>query len=103
MASRKGPAMIDRLIREVASERYAQDDGMNFGLGTVDYRDLAPVTEQLVTSYAQIATLGLPPKAVALAMLGATVNLFEAFGLAGQLPELLRATADMVEFEGQPS
>ncbi|MBF7014536.1 hypothetical protein HWN72_23785 [Novosphingobium sp. HR1a] len=67
----------------------------------MDYRDFAPVSHQLAATYARLAERGLPASTVAVAMLGATVNFYECFGLSAELPEQLRALADLVEY-GRP-
>ncbi|WP_232491541.1 hypothetical protein [Novosphingobium kaempferiae] len=64
----------------------------------IDYRAFAPVSRQLAASYACIAEMGLPASAVAVAMLGATVNFYECFGMSQELPSTLRALADTLEF-----
>lgn len=74
----------------------------NFHSG-IDFRDFAPVSQQLVASYARIAQLGLPANTVAAAMLGATLNFYKAFGMSNELPDLLRSMADMIERQGKPS
>lgn len=69
-------------------------------MADLDYRDLAPAAHELAAIYARMMTLGLPASALASAMLGATVNFYECFGMSNELPELLRALADRLEFEG---
>lgn len=69
----------------------------------VDYQLLAPVTQQLIASYSQLVLLGVPPHAIARAMLGAAINFHAAYGLTAELPALLRAAADQLEFKGAPS
>ncbi|WP_404477816.1 hypothetical protein [Novosphingobium sp. BL-52-GroH] len=64
----------------------------------IDYREFAPVSRQLLASYARVAELGMPASTVAGAMLGATLNFYELFGMTQELPTLLRAMADMLEF-----
>ena len=63
----------------------------------LNYRDFAPVSRQLAASYAQIAERGLPVQVVAAAMLGATLNFYDAFGLSHELPDLLRSIADLID------
>lgn len=62
-----------------------------------DYRDFAIVSQQLSASYARLAAMGFPQHTVATAMLGATVNLYDCFGMATELPAVLRALADRLE------
>ncbi|GLK45861.1 MULTISPECIES: hypothetical protein [Novosphingobium] len=66
----------------------------------IDYRDFAPVSHQLATIYGRLAERGLPASTVAVAMLGATVNFYECFGLSAELPGQLRALADLMEYGG---
>jgi hypothetical protein len=66
----------------------------------IDYRDLAPASHELTAIYARMMNTGLPANALALAMLGATVNFYDCFDMSGELPELLRALADRLEFDG---
>lgn len=63
------------------------------------FREFASVSESLMDGYARFVRLGLPGYAVGLAMLGATVNLFELLEIEGELPELLRGLADRIEPE----
>lgn len=67
-----------------------------------DYREFALVSQQLTASYARLAAMGMPQHAVATAMLGATVNLYECFGMTADLPAVLRALADRLEQSGVP-
>jgi len=101
LIERKDFEMYERLICAIADRSSGFDEDPVSD--PLDYRQLGPVSKQLMASYAKVAELGLPPHAVALAMLGATVNLFDAYGLGEQLPELLRATADLIEYPGQLS
>jgi hypothetical protein len=65
----------------------------------LDHRDLAPVAQQLMSSYARLAEKGLPANAVAAAMVAATLNFYSAFDMSQELPMLLRAMADMMEMQ----
>jgi hypothetical protein len=65
----------------------------------LDHRDLAPVAQQLMSSYARLAEKGLPANAVAAAMVAATLNFYTAFDMSQELPMLLRAMADMMEMQ----
>ncbi|MGF7153230.1 hypothetical protein GGR40_000972 [Novosphingobium gossypii] len=68
----------------------------------LDYRQFALVSQQLTASYARLSAMGMPQHAVATAMLGATVNLYECFGMTAELPAVLRALADRLEQSGVP-
>lgn len=68
-----------------------------------DYREFGLVSQQLAVSYAHIARLGLPETAVAAAMLGATINLYQSFDMTDELPSILRALADRLEHTGGTS
>lgn len=70
---------------------------------TLDHRDFAAVSHQLAAGYARIVELGLPASTIAAAMLGATLNFYDAFDLSQDLPGMLRAVADAVEFKIRPS
>jgi hypothetical protein len=65
----------------------------------LDHRDLAPVAQQLMSSYARLAEKGLPANAVAAMMVAATLNFYSAFDMSQELPMLLRAMADMMEMQ----
>jgi hypothetical protein len=55
------------------------------------------VSRTFVESYSSLVSAGLPPDAIAQAMMGATVNFYEMFGMSADLPEVLRAVADEIE------
>lgn len=95
---------MDELLNVGTTEkvRGPMDYLSNFHSG-IDFRDFAPVSQQLVASYAKIAQLGLPANTVAAAMLGATLNFYKAFGMSKELPDMLRTMADMIEMQGKPS
>lgn len=63
----------------------------------LNFRDLAPVTEQFVAGYSQMTLLGLPADTVGTALMGATLRFYGAFDMTEQLPGLLRAVADLLE------
>ena len=97
MNSMLGDAVVGqrRLADEIDDDCLCEDE--------VDFHLLEPVTQQLVQGYSQLLLLGVPPHAIARAMLGATLNFHAAYGLTGELPALLRAAADQLEFKGAPS
>jgi hypothetical protein len=55
------------------------------------------VSRTFVESYASLVHAGLPPDTIAQAMLGATVNFYEMFGMSADLPDVLRAIADRMD------
>jgi hypothetical protein len=65
---------------------------------TLDHRDFAAVSHQLAAGYARLLELGLPASAIAAAMLGATINFYDAFDLSQDLPAAFRAMAEVVEY-----
>lgn len=85
-----------RVVCDQVGEECVDDNELDFHL-------LEPVTRQLVQSYSELMMLGVPAHAIARAMLGATLNLHAAYGLTAELPALLRAAADHLEFKGTPS
>jgi hypothetical protein len=62
-----------------------------------DYMAFADVSRTLLSSYATLTSNGFSPDTVARAMLGATVNFYEMFGITPDLPDLLRAIAERLE------
>lgn len=63
----------------------------------LQFSDFAEVTDSFMEGYARFARLGLPNQAIALAMLGATINLYDMFGMRDDLPNLFRTLADRIE------
>ena len=59
----------------------------------------ADVSRSFLAGYRGLVTNGLAPESVAAAMLGATVNFYEMFGMSEALPDVLRAVADRMECE----
>lgn len=57
----------------------------------------------MLESYRMLVVEGFPPGTIAFAMLGATVNLYEMFGMTNSLPDTLRAIADRIESGSAPS
>lgn len=66
---------------------------------SMQFRDLAEVSDALMAGYARFVRQGMPCEMVGYAMLGATLNLYEIFGMQAGLPQLLRAAADKVELQ----
>lgn len=65
--------------------------------GALHFSEFARVSEGMMDGYAHFVRLGMPGNTVALAMLGAALNLYEMFGLRSMLPDLLRNVADRLE------
>lgn len=63
----------------------------------LSYPAFAEVSRAFVAGYCDLVASGMAPQSVATAMLGATVNFYSMFGMADELPELLRAMADRLE------
>jgi hypothetical protein len=66
---------------------------------TPNFGDFAEVTDLFMEGYARFSKLGWPDQTIALAMLGATINLYDLFGMRGELPGILRNLADRIEAE----
>ncbi|PNU04769.1 hypothetical protein [Novosphingobium guangzhouense] len=90
------PSFLTRTLTCIGGA--TRSDGI--GPGEIDYRDLSSITHDLTAIYARMIGLGLPASALASAMLGASVNFYDCFGMIEQLPELLRLLADRIEFDG---
>lgn len=63
----------------------------------IHFRELVEVSDSLMAGYARFAQQGLPSEAIGIAMLGATLNLYDVFGMQSDLPRLLRGLADRIE------
>lgn len=63
------------------------------------YGAFVDVSHTFLAGYRGLVNNGLAPESIAPAMLGAAVNFYEMFGMAADLPQLLRAVADRVECE----
>lgn len=61
--------------------------------------DFAEVSASMMEGYARFVRIGLPGQTVALAMLGATINLYDMFGMRSDLPDILRGMASRIEAE----
>ena len=70
---------------------------------SLHFADFQEISENMMNGYARFVKLGLPGQTVALAMLGATVNLYEMFGMRDDLPDLLRGLASRIEGQQNPS
>ena len=68
---------------------------------STEFVDFVEVAESLMDGYAKLISKGSPASTVALAMLGATLNLYEMLGMRAELPDLLRSVADQIESDGR--
>ena len=64
---------------------------------SLHFADFQEISESMMNGYARFVKLGLPGQTVALAMLGATVNLYQMFDMHEDLPDLLRGLATRLE------
>ena len=55
------------------------------------------VSANFLDGYARLVTVGFRPDAIGLAMLGATVNLYDMFEMSEALPSTLRTMAERIE------
>ena len=69
-------------------------DGLINDDSSLDFTDFLDVSNSLLNGYVDIVNKGLPPPKIGLAMLGATVNLYQMFDMEGELVHLLRAVAN---------
>lgn len=67
------------------------------------YASFDGVSRDFLEGYRRLVEEGMMPVTVASAMLGATVNLYDMFGMRSDLPAMLRAMADRLEYGGQLS
>lgn len=67
---------------------------------SLHFSDFLEVCDAFVKGYSKFERTGVPGPAVALAMLGASLNMFDLFGIRHELPELLRGLAEKIENEG---
>ncbi|MBA3055057.1 MAG: hypothetical protein FP826_09010 [Sphingomonadales bacterium] len=70
---------------------------------SVHFSEFFEISETMMNGYARLVALGHPGQTVALAMLGATINLYEMFGMHEELPELLRVLATRIESKDNPN
>jgi hypothetical protein len=68
---------------------------------STNFVDFVEVAESLMDGYAKLISKGSPASTVALAMLGATLNMYEMLGMRSELPDLLRTVADQIESESR--
>jgi len=68
---------------------------------SLHFSDFSEISETMMSGYARFVKLGVPGQTVALAMLGATVNLYRMFEMDDELPDLLRGLASRIEQDGR--
>lgn len=66
----------------------------------IPMKDFADVADSFIEGYNKLVKMGNPGETVALAMLGATINIYEMFGMKTKLPLLFRSLAEQIEAEG---
>lgn len=70
---------------------------------TIHFAEFQEISDTMMDGYARFIRLGLPGQTVALAMLGATVNLYRLFDMHDELPDVLRGLASQIEQGEQKS
>jgi hypothetical protein len=63
---------------------------------SLHFSDFIEVAETFIASYSKFTRRGIPGPTIGVAMLGATVNVYEMFGMTEDLPNLLRLIADQI-------
>jgi hypothetical protein len=63
------------------------------------FREFQEVSENFMRGYKRFVELGFPSETIGLAMLGATINMYNMLEIRKQLPELLRRVAEKIETE----
>lgn len=69
----------------------------------LDAEDMIDVANDLLRSYLVLIERGHQQAAIAEAMLGATINLFEVLDPGAEIPDVLRALAERIERGSAPS
>lgn len=59
--------------------------------------------ENMLAGYVDLVRQGKPDQTIAFAMMGATLNFYDMFGLNAGLPQLLRSIADRIEDDSLPN
>lgn len=63
----------------------------------MNYRDFTKISDRFLLEYNGLRNDGLAGQTIALAMLGATLNMYSIFGAHHKLPKALRDLADMLD------
>lgn len=71
--------------------------------GSVSFTEFHKISESMMSGYAKFQQRGVPGDMIALAMLGATINLFDLFEMSDELPDLLRSIASRIEDSSEPN
>jgi hypothetical protein len=87
---------FDALIKGLPS--MLEDDS-----GSVHFSEFSEISHAMIKGYVGLVRQGKPEQTIALAMLGATLNLYGIFGLSASLPPLLRSLADKIEEKTRPN
>lgn len=74
-----------------------ENDHMLADQCSADFLDFAEVAQAFTDGYVRLISNGSPASEIALAMLRATLNVYEMFGLRTELPALFRSLADQIE------
>lgn len=85
--------------KDIVSQLFAQPTWTPAPGEVLSYPAFADVSRSFLSGYRGLVTNGLAPESIAAAMLGATVNFYEMFGMSAALPDILRAVADRMECE----
>lgn len=83
--------------KDVLSDLFAEPTWPAAPGEMLSFPAFADVSRSFLAGYRGLVTNGLAPESVAAAMLGATVNFYEMFGMSEALPDVLRAVADRME------
>ena len=67
---------------------------------SLHFSDFVEVAEAFIDSYTKFVRRGVAAPTIGVAMLGATVNMYEMFDMTDELPDLLRVVADKIERDG---
>jgi hypothetical protein len=72
------------------------------GQDSPHFREFQQVSEDFLRGYKRFVDLGFPSEAIALAMLGATINMYTMMEMHKELPDLFRQLADRIEIDAKP-
>jgi hypothetical protein len=63
------------------------------------FREFQEISENFIRGYRRFVDLGFPSESIGLAMLGATINMYNLLDIRKDLPDLLRKVAQEIETE----
>lgn len=92
------PNNVDRSDMLLSGLLHASDDRE----GSLHYKECSNISDALLKQYASLVTEGRSGRIIALAMLAATLNVYDMFGLESELPDLFRNLADKIEGVANP-